>query len=445
MYRFILAANIAAIPLVPSIAGARTQSQATCEEQRSTRVVATIGGAAAGGVLGNVVAGRGDKTVGTVIGAAAGAVLANQIAKPTRDCRDAFGYYDNENRWHATGVNSSDARGYYDRDGIWVDGPPNGRYGSDDRWVTYAASSRGEGDYRPGGEWVPASANGYYDRDDIWVPGSASGRYDDRGRWIGNAASATATRRDDAYGYYDTAGAWHATSTARGRATGYYDRDNKWVTGTPNGYYDERRNWIPQREDGTASGSYDGQNRWIPASSAGYYDDNDRWISGAASGHYDQRGRWVAGVTVGHYDANGRWIAGAAGGRRDANGHWVADPHPGYYDRNGRWNAGATTGYYDARGRWVPTGREGMGSDYGANRPAILSQLANLDRYVRTARSERTIDNRTAMSASRELRSIRASERAMHHDRMDRLSERNEAALQSRIDRLNLRLRLSPQ
>src|SRR3546814_9563751 len=92
------------------------------------------------------------------------------------------------------------------------------------------------------------------DPDDIWVPGSASGRDDVRWRWFGNIASNPPTRRDDAYGYYDTAGAWHATSTARGRATGYYDRDNNWVTGTPNGYYDERRNWIPQRQDGTASG-----------------------------------------------------------------------------------------------------------------------------------------------------------------------------------------------
>ncbi|WP_260583997.1 hypothetical protein [Sphingopyxis sp. PET50] len=60
-------------------------------------MVATIGAAAAvGGVLGNVVAGQGYKTLGTVIGAVGRAVIGNQIAKPGRDCRDTYGYYDTD-------------------------------------------------------------------------------------------------------------------------------------------------------------------------------------------------------------------------------------------------------------------------------------------------------------------------------------------------------------
>lgn len=443
--KYLFMASIAAVALVPSIASARTQSQSTCEQQRSTRVVATVAGAGVGGVLGNVVAGRGDKTLGTVIGAVGGALIGNQIAKPNRDCNDAYGYYDQENRWHATGVESSAARGYYDRDGGWVDGAPNGRYGADNRWINNAGSTRGEGDYRAQGEWVPASANGYYDRNDVWVRGSDSGSYDNRGRWIASTAAAQPSRRDDAYGYYDAQANWHANAVTPGRATGYYDRDNTWVNGTPNGHYDERRNWIPQREDGSASGSYDSQNRWIPASSSGYYDHTGQWIAGTASGHYDQGGRWVAGVTIGHYDPRGRWVAGAASGHRDGNGVWIADPQPGYYDARGRWNAGVTSGYYDVRGRWVPTLRGGPGGNYGANRPAILSQLAWLDQYVHTARTQRSMSNRQLAMFERELNSIRNRERRMRHDRNGNLTLRDDAALQTRIDRLSDRLRIKPQ
>src|SRR5690242_18748321 len=103
-----LAAGIAAIALFPSIALA----QESCERQRSDQVVGTVVGAGVGGALGNVVAGRGDKTIGTVIGAVAGGVIGNQATRPARDCSRAFGYYDENNRWHATGVASTNARGY---------------------------------------------------------------------------------------------------------------------------------------------------------------------------------------------------------------------------------------------------------------------------------------------------------------------------------------------
>jgi hypothetical protein len=437
MRRYLFTASIAAAALIPSLASARTQSEATCEQQSTTQVVATVAGAGVGGVLGNVVAGHGDKTLGTVIGAAAGALAANQLAKPNRDCNHAYGYYDQDNRWHATGISASNARGYYDRDGGWIDGQPEGRYGSDNRWIASNDTRNGYGNFRAGGEWVPASADGYYDRNDQWVGVSGDGRYADR---RDDTANAQPVRRADAYGYYDTHGQWHASTLAQGRATGYYDRNNTWVAGAPNGYYDKRRNWVPQRADGSASGSYDGQNRWIPASSNGYYDENNRWVAGTASGHYDANGRWTAGVTIGHYDARGRWVADQASGHRDASGTWIADPQPGYYDTRGRWHAGETTGYYDSRGRWIATGTSTSGNR-ASERPAALSQITALDRFLVTAQSRRSLSNREAARYQRELYALRASERAMTHDRSGNLSARDEARLQARIDSLNTRLR----
>jgi hypothetical protein len=83
--------------------------------------------------------------------------------------------------------------------------------------------------------------------------------------------------------------------------------------------------------------------------------------------------------------------------------------------------------------------------NYGTERPAILSQLAGLDRYVSTARSQRSLSGREAASAQRQLYSIRASERSMGHDRNGNLSGRDQAALQLRIDRLTTRLQVNSQ
>jgi hypothetical protein len=440
MRKYIFAASTAAIALVATPAVAQTRSQATCEQQSTTQVVATVAGAGVGGVIGNAVAGRGDKTLGTVIGAAAGALAGNQLARPSRDCSHAYGYYDQDARWHATGVSSVDARGYYDREGAWVEGPPAGRYGTDNRWISNGGSRDNYGAYRPSGEWVPAMAEGYYDRDGQWVGLSGTGAYDRV-----NATPLQPARRADAYGYYDVQGEWHASVVAQGRATGYYDRDNRWVAGAPNGYYDERRNWVPTRADGSASGSYDRQNRWIPASSNGYFDDRGQWVAGAASGHYDSRGRWVAGVAVGRYDERGRWVAGDAGGHRDAAGRWIADPQPGYYDTAGRWHAGETVGYYDARGRWMAMGVPTNGNYAAAGRTTILAQLAALDRYVGTARSQGSMSNRQLARLQGDVNAIRLSERTMRHDRVGNLSAYNEAMVQVRINTLNTRLGLSTQ
>jgi hypothetical protein len=143
MKKHLLAASIAAVTLIPSFAFA----QQSCERQRSTRVVATVAGAGVGGVVGHVVAGKGDKTLGTVIGALGGAVIGNQIAKPDSNCAHAFGYYDEQARWHATGIASTDTIGYYDRDGAWVNGAPNGYYDASHRWVANPGTQADNGYY----------------------------------------------------------------------------------------------------------------------------------------------------------------------------------------------------------------------------------------------------------------------------------------------------------
>jgi hypothetical protein len=62
---------------------------------KTDQVVGIGSGAVIGGVLGNVIAGRGDKTLGTVISGAGGAVVGNQVTKPSRDCRSGLlGYYE---------------------------------------------------------------------------------------------------------------------------------------------------------------------------------------------------------------------------------------------------------------------------------------------------------------------------------------------------------------
>lgn len=57
---------------------------------RCTRNDGTTGliiGGATGGVIGNVVAGRGNRTVGTILGAAGGALLGRHIDRKSYRCR----------------------------------------------------------------------------------------------------------------------------------------------------------------------------------------------------------------------------------------------------------------------------------------------------------------------------------------------------------------------
>jgi len=121
MRKNLLLAGFAAATLIPSMALA----QVTCEQRSANRAAGTAVGAVAGALLGSAVAGHGDKGTGAVIGGVGGAVIGNQLSRGPRDCAHAYGYYDNDNRWHDNGVDRSVAYGYYDRNGVWIDGPPN--------------------------------------------------------------------------------------------------------------------------------------------------------------------------------------------------------------------------------------------------------------------------------------------------------------------------------
>lgn len=234
------ALSIAAAALVPATALAQT----SCEQQRSTRVVATVGGAGVGALLGSSVAGRGDRTLGAIIGGLGGALLGNRIAKPGEECAHAYGYYDRDARWHASANARSNMTGYIDRDGQWVDGAPNGYYGRDGRWQANAGDVGERGYFDASDRWVPAGASGYYGRDGQWLPAMAPGHYQHGGNWVA------------------------------GRVSGRYDRNGTWIGGS-----------APSRQQ--ADGS---------------------WNNAGTPGHYDADRRWHAGTTNGFYDGNGRWM-----------------------------------------------------------------------------------------------------------------------------------------
>jgi len=133
----LIAAGIAALTLIPSLAAA----QQTCEERRNNRAAGTVVGGVLGALAGSAVAGRGDRTEGAVIGGIGGAVVGNQVSKGNGDCRRAYGYYDNDNNWHSNAVERSQAQGYYDRRGEWVNGqPPVGGWDRDGRWAASAGA-----------------------------------------------------------------------------------------------------------------------------------------------------------------------------------------------------------------------------------------------------------------------------------------------------------------
>ncbi len=139
MRKYMLLASLAAATLVPSLAAA----QQTCEERKASRVAGTVISAGIGAILGSAIAGRGDRNEGAVIGAIGGGLIGNQAAKGNGDCRNAYGYYDNNGNWRSNAVNRADAQGYYDRNGNWIAGAPPGRWGSDGRYVADNASRYG--------------------------------------------------------------------------------------------------------------------------------------------------------------------------------------------------------------------------------------------------------------------------------------------------------------
>jgi Glycine zipper 2TM domain len=136
MRKQLLAAGIAAAVLIPSLA----MAQETCEQRSAGRTAGTVLGAIGGALLGNAVASHGGKTGGTIIGGVAGAAVGSNLAKGPHDCVHAYGYYDNDGRWHDNHVDRAVAYGYYDREGAWIDGAPPGvaGYAADAAYTSHA-------------------------------------------------------------------------------------------------------------------------------------------------------------------------------------------------------------------------------------------------------------------------------------------------------------------
>lgn len=154
MRKTLIAAGVAGLALIPSFANA----QQTCEERRNNRVAGTIVGGAIGAIAGSAVAGRGDRNEGAVIGGLGGAVLGNQLSKGGNgDCRNAYGFYDNNGVWHSNNVDRSYAQGYYDRQGAWIPGPPpGGNWDRNGRWAMSAGSYGAPASYTYRSDWRDA-------------------------------------------------------------------------------------------------------------------------------------------------------------------------------------------------------------------------------------------------------------------------------------------------
>ncbi len=239
--RKMILASVAVAALFPVTAMAKHP----CDRSNTGQVVGTVAGAGVGAGVGTAIAGRGDNTEGAIIGGVIGAVVGNRVGNgidKNNRCDRAYGYYDNDGSWHATGVSARDARGYYDRDNRWVEGTPTGYY-SNGRWIAVSNDSSAAGYTDSNGDWVPASVTGYYDRDGNWKSRPASGYYDARGRWVA------------------------------GPVRGSYDARGRWVNEDPN---------------------YSRGSDWSSVDLPGYYDQNGRWVAGTTRGYYDARGRWVS-------------------------------------------------------------------------------------------------------------------------------------------------------
>jgi uncharacterized protein YcfJ len=235
MRPYILAAGLAAAALTTT-APANAQQRVVCKTDGNGRLAATVVGAGIGAILGRVVTGRHGGTAGALVGGGVGGLAGNQLAKTDNDnCRQAYGYYDDQNRWHANAIAANEARGFYDRDGNWVDGAPNGYYDSSNRWVALQGDSNYAGYRDKNGRYVPVTARGYYANDGQWIDAAAPGYYDRNGRWIAGPAT----------GYYDANGRWMTGTSVAYRETqpGYWD-NGRWVRGDVRGYYDSRGRWI---------------------------------------------------------------------------------------------------------------------------------------------------------------------------------------------------------
>lgn len=404
MRSLILAAVLLSATASPVLA------QQGCEAHRNNRVIGTVAGAGIGGVLGNVIAGSGDKTLATILGAVGGGVIGNQVTRSNGDdnCANAYGYYDKSGVWNPSAVAATAQTGYYDRDSNWVEGAPRGYYDSQNRWVAAQNNSAAIGYRDANGRWIAPAAT-EFDSNNRYSVGMVNG-YWANGRWIAG----------DTSGRYDRNGRWQ-----QGQADGRRDGNGNWVADAQPGYYDARGRW----NAGTVRGRYDARGVFIAENANGMDMVNGYW----------QNGRWVAGRTSGSYDRNGRWQPGRVDGRRDASGNWIADDQPGYYDTRGRWNAGTVRGSYDARGVFVAD--NGYGNTVGnTGQRDIKSRFARLETRIDNGASSGALTRNEARLAESELASIRRYDQSLRN-RNGVISTRNEARVQTRLDQLSDRLR----
>jgi uncharacterized protein YcfJ len=78
----ILACAGLSVAAAPAVGASPKKTQVlVCKDVKKSNNKGTVIGAVGGGVLGNVVAGHGNKTAGTVIGAGVGAVAGHEVAK----------------------------------------------------------------------------------------------------------------------------------------------------------------------------------------------------------------------------------------------------------------------------------------------------------------------------------------------------------------------------
>lgn len=78
----ILACAGLSVAAAPATAAAPKKTQVlVCRDVKKSNNKGAVIGAVGGGLLGNVVAGHGNKTAGTVIGAGVGAVAGHEVAK----------------------------------------------------------------------------------------------------------------------------------------------------------------------------------------------------------------------------------------------------------------------------------------------------------------------------------------------------------------------------
>jgi hypothetical protein len=160
-------------------------------------------------------------------------------------------------------------------------------------------------------------------------------------------------------------------------------------------------------------------------------------VGGAVIGNQVAKGNGDCARAYGFYDDSGNWHANAVS-RNEAQG---------YYDRNGNWIDGAPSGRWDDSGRYVASNAPGYGYNAayagGPDAPRDVRQrFAWLNERIRRGQNDGSLSRREADRALRDLDQVQREERRMNH-RRGRLSQRDEAYIQQRLDTISSDIRWS--